>query len=100
MADDTNPSTQPLDPKELESDAPWSNPVNREDAEPADAVSKRVPEPLLVRAFLVAAAGLVGAVVGHQLDLTWIDDAVTLYAISAPIGLGLWARLHVSPVKK
>lgn len=59
----------------------------------------KVPEPAVVRGFLVAVLGLIGAVVGKTLDVSWIDQAVVVYAIAAPAALGLWIRFYVKPVK-
>lgn len=98
MADPTE-DTQPL-PLSACMQGPQELPVNRADAESVEATASKVPEPALIRAFLVAAVGLVGAVVGKQLDLAWIDPAITVYAVSAPIALGWWIRRHVSPVPK
>lgn len=90
--------TEPFDP--IEQPAPWL--VNRDDEEPAEAahLDPRIPEPALVRAVIVAGVGLVGAVVGKQLDQSWVDPAIAFYVLASPIALGFWIRRHVSPVKK
>ena len=95
--------THEFDPV-VEDGAPWSYPVNRHDAEDVDTgiepKEPKVPEPALVRAFLVALVGLVSAVVGKTLDVSWIDPFLAVYAISAPVVLGWWIRNRVTPVKK
>ncbi|MGW1740042.1 hypothetical protein ACWCPQ_14660 [Nocardia sp. NPDC001965] len=58
------------------------------------------PEPAVVRGFLVALLGLIGAVVGKQLDASWIDDFLTVYMVVAPLGLAWWIRRHVTPFKR
>lgn len=93
--------TQPFDP--IKEDAPWALAVNRAD-EPVDTgiepAAPKVPEPAVVRALLVALVGLVGTVVGKQLDVSWIDQAITVYAIAAPVALGWWIRRNVTPAGK
>ena len=98
-----------------EDGAPWAHPVNREedDVPPWQApqayseeepeglnTEPKAPEPALVRAFLVAAVGFVGAIVGKSLNQDWIDPAIAMYAIASPIVLGWWIRRNVSPVRK
>ena len=98
-----------------EDGAPWAHPVNRDedDVPPWQApqayseeepeglnTEPKAPEPALVRAFLVAAVGFVGAIVGKSLNQDWIDPAIAMYAIASPIVLGWWIRRNVSPVRK
>lgn len=78
--------------------------VNREDTVkapelPAEAQGK-VLEPALIRGGILAVAGLVSSIVGHQLDLDWVEPFISLYVFVAPIGLAWWIRRHVTPNKK
>ncbi len=89
--------TEPMLPIEFDG-PPWL--VNREEEvrEAIDGLKEgKVPEPALVRGAIIAAVGLVGAVVGHQLDVSWVDPAMEVYAVSAPVVLGWWIRRNVSP---
>lgn len=63
-------------------------------------IETKVPEPAVVRGVLAAVAPLAGLIIGHQLDLSWIDQAVAAYAVIAPVALGFWIRSKVTPVKK
>lgn len=63
-------------------------------------LERKVPEPLVLRALLVAVLGLIGAVIGKTLDVSWVDQAIAVYAIGAPMVLALWGRRHVTPVSK
>lgn len=44
----------------------------------------RVPTPAAVKALLVAALGVTAVAVGHELDPSWIDLAVGVYASVIP----------------
>ncbi|MGW6624197.1 hypothetical protein ACWF99_23470 [Nocardia sp. NPDC055002] len=59
----------------------------------------KVPEPVVVRGAILAVVALVGAITGKALDISWLDEALAVYAVTAPVVLSLWARLYVSPVK-
>lgn len=59
-----------------------------------------VPEPLVLRGVLLTAVGLVAGVTGTALDIAWVEAAVGLYAVLAPLGLAVWARRYVSPARK
>ena len=82
--------------------APWESRTDGlvvdEDDDPE--VKEKIPEPVLVRAVLLALVGLAGAVAGKEFDVSWVDSAVTLYAVAAPLALGFWARRHVTPLPK
>lgn len=86
----------------MDEKAPWETRTDGlvvdEDFEPE--VKEKIPEPVMVRGLLLAVVGLVGALAGKEFDVTWIDSAVTVYAIAAPIALGFWARRHVTPLPK
>lgn len=103
--------TQPLDLSEVFGDAPWANPVNREEnRDPLgwdidgdgelNSFESSVPEPALLRGALVTGGGIVGAALGFSLDVVWIDAAVALYALAAPFVLAVWIRRNVTPVRK
>lgn len=97
--------TQPLDMGKYlgaKDNAPWAKHLGWDangDGE-VDELEENVPEPLVLRGLLVAVLGLAGAVIGKQLDVSWLDQAITAYAIGAPIALSFWARRHVSPARK
>lgn len=59
----------------------------------------RVPEPTLIRSVLVAITGVVAFIVGHQVDVSWIESVLTIYGLLAPIVAGIWIRPAVTPVK-
>lgn len=58
----------------------------------------RVPEPALVRSAIVAVTGVLAVVLGRQIDISWLDTAITLYAALSPIVAGWLIRRVVSPV--
>ncbi|AFF28411.1 minor tail protein [Mycobacterium phage Tiger] len=95
--------TVPLDAEEIkQAVAPWSRQIGWDangDGE-IDEIEEKVPEPLVLRSLIVAIVGLAGAVLGKELDVSWIDQAIAAYAVGAPMVLAFWARRHVSPVKK
>jgi hypothetical protein len=62
-------------------------------------VTSRVPEPALIRGAVVAVLSLVGVVLGHQIELPWLDEALNAYAVVVPLALSLWIRQYVSPAK-
>lgn len=102
MADETA-DTQPLPP--IEESPPWL--VNRPELGwdidgdgKLNSVESKTPEPAVLRGLLVAVVGTVAALVGHALDVSWIDPAIGVYILAAPIGLSLWIRAHVSPAPK
>ena len=87
-----------------EDGAPWSYPVNRHDDAPVDtgipAKEPKVPEPALVRGAVAAVVGLIGYIVGKQIDVVVIDQIMDIYAVAAPFALAWWIRRNVSPVPK
>ncbi|QIS05939.1 hypothetical protein F5X71_29770 [Nocardia brasiliensis] len=60
----------------------------------------RVPEPALIRGFLVALSAIVAVVVGKNVDVAWIDLATQAYTLVSPLIAGLWIRPAVAPFKK
>jgi intracellular septation protein A len=58
----------------------------------------RVPEPALIRSAIVAVTGVLAVVLGRQIDISWLDTVVTLYAALSPILAGWLIRRVVSPV--
>ncbi|MEV6555861.1 hypothetical protein AB0M22_09105 [Nocardia sp. NPDC051756] len=60
----------------------------------------RVPEPALIRSALVAVTGVIAFVLGHQIDVSWIESVVTVYAVLSPIIAGILIRPAVTPVLK
>ncbi|WP_280350330.1 hypothetical protein [Nocardia abscessus] len=62
-------------------------------------IKSRIPEPALIRGAVVAVLSLVGVVLGHQIELPWLDEALNAYAVVVPLALSLWIRQHVSPAK-
>lgn len=53
-------------------------------------VAERLPQPAIVRAAIVGVVTVVGAVLGHQLDVSWLNPLLDAYTIGAPIALGFW----------
>ncbi|WP_433568069.1 hypothetical protein ACQP1O_43275 (plasmid) [Nocardia sp. CA-151230] len=62
--------------------------------------SNRIPEPALVRSTLVAVTGIIALILGHAINVDWIDSVVTCYAALSPIVAGLLIRSAVSPVSQ
>lgn len=57
----------------------------------------RVPEPALIRSVLVAATAIIAYFVGHQIDVSWVESVVTVYAVFSPIIAGFFIRAAVRP---
>jgi hypothetical protein len=55
-----------------------------------------MPEPALIRSVLVTVSGVVAFLLGREIDLTWIDFAVTVYGLAAPLLAGILVRSAVS----
>ncbi|MFI7191487.1 hypothetical protein ACIBQ0_17270 [Nocardia nova] len=60
----------------------------------------RIPEPALIRSALVAITGIIALIVGHNVDVSWIETVVTVYAAVSPFIAGLLIRPAVTPVAK
>lgn len=60
----------------------------------------RIPEPALIRSALVAITGIIALIVGHNIDVGWIDTVITVYAAVSPLIAGLLIRPAVTPVAK
>lgn len=58
----------------------------------------RVPEPALIRSTLVTITAVIAYVIGRQIDVSWIESVVTLYALAAPVIAGALIRPVVTPV--
>lgn len=67
--------------------------------EPDQPVS-RVPEPALVRSVLVAITGVIALIIGHAIDVSWINPIVDVYAALSPIIAGILIRPAVRPIAK
>lgn len=99
MADENEP-TAPMDLRAL-----WEllEDIGDDPDTPENEVAearKRIPEPALVRGAILAAVNLVGVIVGSTLDIAWVEPVVYLYGVLGPVGLALWIRTKVTPVKK
>ncbi|MRH85986.1 hypothetical protein GFY24_00650 [Nocardia sp. SYP-A9097] len=57
----------------------------------------RIPEPALVRSFLITVTGIIAFAVGHNVDTAWVDSATTVYGLIAPLIAGVLIRRAVSP---
>lgn len=82
---------------------PWEDPPSlgwdaNEDGV-IDEYEKNVPEPLVVRGVLLTLVGLVAGVTGFSLDIAWLEQVVAAYGVLMPLGLAVWARRHVSPIR-
>lgn len=65
--------------------------------EPENEIEEQLPKPALVRAILITGASLVGALFGKTFNVEWVDAALDLYMILAPVVLGFWIRHKVKP---
>ncbi|MGV9823350.1 hypothetical protein [Nocardia xishanensis] len=63
------------------------------------AVTK-LPEPALIRSVLVAITGVIAFVVGHRIDISWIESVLTLYGLLTPVIAGAVIRPAVTPVAR
>lgn len=71
--------------------------------EPVDTGTEekpRVPEPALARGAITAVLGIIGILVGRQIDPALVEYLVTLYVTVGPIALAWWIRRNVTPAKK
>ncbi|ADD80812.1 putative holin [Rhodococcus phage ReqiDocB7] len=59
----------------------------------------RVPEPALVRGALVAVSAVVAVVVGHEVDVAWVDYVTNIYAALSALVAGIVIRRKVTPVE-
>ncbi|MCP2291721.1 hypothetical protein ACFYT3_07860 [Nocardia amikacinitolerans] len=57
----------------------------------------KLPEPALVRSVLVAITGVIAFVVGHQIDVSWIESVLTIYGLLTPVIAGAVIRPAVTP---
>jgi hypothetical protein len=60
----------------------------------------RVPEPALIRSALVTITGIVALVIGHNVDIGWIDVVVNVYTALSALIAGILIRPAVTPVAK
>jgi hypothetical protein len=58
----------------------------------------RVPEPALIRSALVAITAIVAVIVGRNVDTSWVDNAVAVYAALSALVAGIAIRPAVTPV--
>lgn len=65
-----------------------------------EGIETRIPEPAVLRGVVATAVPLIGLIVGKTLDLSWVDPAIAVYAVAAPMALSFWIRSKVTPVKK
>ncbi len=61
---------------------------------------RRLPEPALVRSVLVAITGVVAYLLGHTIDIAWIEAVLTVYGLLTPILAGALIRPAVTPVAR
>jgi multisubunit Na+/H+ antiporter MnhG subunit len=60
----------------------------------------RIPEPAVIRGVLVAITGVAAYFLNREVSTAWIDAALTIYTLLAPIVAGLVIRPAVTPVKR
>lgn len=65
----------------------------------SQAPISKVPEPALVRGTLIAITGIISLVVGHQIDVTWIEIVTNVYAALSPVIAAILIRQKVTPVE-
>jgi hypothetical protein len=58
----------------------------------------RIPEPALIRSTLVTGTAIIAFVVGHSLDVSWVENVVNLYAMVSALVAGALIRPAVTPV--
>lgn len=59
----------------------------------------KVPEPALVRGFILTITSIIAIVFNINVDLGWIDSVLVIYAALAPMIAGLLIRRKVTPEK-
>lgn len=74
-------------------DAPWVKFTAA--GEPENEIEEQLPKPAIVRVVLVTGASLVGAIFGKQFNVAWVDAALDLYILAAPLALGYWVHRKV-----
>lgn len=57
----------------------------------------RVPEPALIRSTLVTVTAVIAFIVGHNIDVSWVESVVNIYAMLSAIIAGLLIRPAVTP---
>ena len=60
----------------------------------------RFPEPALIRSVLVAITGVAAFLLGREVDVTWVENVLTVYALLAPLVAGAVIRPAVTPVAR
>lgn len=61
-----------------------------QDSPEAVKVAAHLPKPLVVRTVLVTAATLLGALMGKDLNVAWLNPVLDAYIIGAPVAIGWW----------
>lgn len=57
----------------------------------------RVPEPALVRSTLVTVTAIIVFIVGHNIDVSWVESVVNIYAMLSALIAGALIRPAVTP---
>ncbi len=57
----------------------------------------RVPEPALVRGALVTVTSIIALILGHTIDVSWINTVVDVYAGISALVAGALIRPAVTP---
>ncbi|GAA5096895.1 hypothetical protein GCM10023319_57070 [Nocardia iowensis] len=57
----------------------------------------RLPEPALVRSALITLTAIAAYALNREIDSDWIEPALTLYTLLAPVVAGLLIRAAVIP---
>lgn len=57
----------------------------------------RVPEPALVRGFILTITAVISFFLQKQIDVSWIDALLTVYTFVAPLIAGILIRRKVAP---
>lgn len=58
----------------------------------------RVPEPALIRGFVISLTSIIAIVFNVSLELGWLDSVLTIYAGIAPFIAAFLIRRKVTPV--
>lgn len=90
-------ATQPIDVAKILSDL-HTDFADVVDVATGDGTS--APEPAVVRGLILSVVSIAGYALGKSFNVEWVDEAMSVYAVLAPVGLAFWVRRHVTPAPK
>lgn len=59
----------------------------------------RVPEPALVRGFLVLLTSIIAQAIGQNIDVSWIEWVMNIYTLGSGLVAAILIRPKVTPVE-